>query len=106
MDIYYLFTASHRHYQWFFERRHISQWAKVSRSDTLFRKADPLDKSNYQPISLFSHIEPFLSKVLTGFLKNYDTQHSLLKILANFKEALDKGNSVLSSWTYPKHMIA
>ena len=50
----------------------------------LFRKADPFDKSNCQPISLHSHIseifeivyrqineyiKPFLSKTLTGFRK-------------------------------------
>ena len=65
---------------------------------------------NYRPVSLLSHIskaferviynqineytEPFLSKVLTGFRKNHNIQHSLLKMLENFKEALDKGNSV------------
>ena len=42
---------------------------------------------------------------LTGFCKNHNTQHSLPKMLENIKEALDKGNSVLSSWTYPKHLI-
>ena len=39
-------------------------------------------------------IEPFLSNLLTGFRKNHNTQHSLLKMLESFKEALDKGNSV------------
>ena len=70
----------------------------------LFKKADPFDKANYRPISLLSHvlkvferviynqingyIEPFQSKVLTGFHKNHNTQHSLLKMPENFKEAL------------------
>ena len=40
------------------------------------------------------YIEPFLSNLLTGFRKNHNTQHSLLKMLESFKEALDKGNSV------------
>ena len=68
------------------------------------------DRTNYRPVSLVFHsskvferiiynqineyIEPCLSKVLTGFCKNHNTQHSLLKMLENFKEALDKGNSV------------
>ena len=38
-------------------------------------------------------IEPFLSKVLTGFRENHNTQHSLLKMLENFKESSDKDNS-------------
>ena len=78
---------------------------KVSRSDTFIRK-----RWSLWPVSLLSHIskfyerviynqineyiEPFLSKVLTGFRKNHNTQHSLLKMLENFNKALDKSNSV------------
>ena len=43
---------------------------------------------------IIKYIEPFLSNLLTGFRKNHNTQHSLLKMLESFKEALDKGNSV------------
>ena len=32
--------------------------------------------------------------MLTGFSKNHNTQHFLLKILEKFKETLDGGNSV------------
>ena len=83
---------------------------KLAEVTPLFKKADSFDKSNYRPVSLLSHISkvfermiynqvteyvgPFLSKILTGFRKNHNTQHSLLKMLENFKEALDKGNSV------------
>ena len=65
---------------------------------------------NYRPVSLLSHmskvferiilnqinehIEPFLSNLLTGFRKNHDTQHCLLKMLEKWKESLDKGNFV------------
>ena len=70
---------------------------------------DPFDKVNYTPVSLLSHIskvyeriifnqistyfEPYFSSFLTGFRKNHNTQHSLLKML-NYEEALDKGKSV------------
>ena len=83
---------------------------KLAEVMPLLKKADPFDKTYYRPVSLLSHIskvferiiynqineciEPLLSKVLTGFRKNHNTQHSLLKMLENFKEALDKGNSV------------
>ena len=40
------------------------------------------------------YIEPFLSNLLTGFRKNHNTQHCLLKMLEKWKEALDKGNFV------------
>ena len=79
---------------------------KLAEVIPLFQKADPFDKTNYRPVSLLSHIstaferviynqineytEPFLSKVLTGFRKNDNTQHSLLKMLENFKETFRK----------------
>ena len=58
---------------------------------------DPFEKTNYQSVSLFSHIsniferiihnqinkyiKPFLSKILNGFRENCNTQHFLLKML-------------------------
>ena len=90
--------------------KHISQWAKVSRRIPLFKKADPFGKTNYRQVSLLCHIskvfkiiiynqidvyiEPFPSKLLTVFCKNYDTQHLLLKMVENCKKVLNKGNSV------------
>ena len=89
---------------------------KLAEVIPLFKKADPFDKINYRSVSLHSHmskvferiifnqinkyIEPFLpnlltgSNLLTGFRKNHNTQHSLLKMLEKWKEALDKGNFV------------
>ena len=43
-------------------------------------------------ISTYS--EPYFSSFHTGFRKNHNTQHSLLKMLELWKEALDKGKSV------------
>ena len=76
----------------------------------LFKNADPFGKVNFRPVSLLSHIskvceriifnqistyfETYFSKFLTGFRKNHNTQHSLLKMLELWKEALDKGKSV------------
>ena len=41
-----------------------------------------------------TYFEPYFSGLLTGFHKNHNTQHSLLKILELWKEDLDKDNSV------------
>ena len=97
---------------------------KLAEVKPWFEKAGPFEKAKYQPVSLLSHIskvferliynqfheyiEPFLSKLLTGFRKNHNTQHSLLRILENFQEALDKKvtQSALSSRTYPKRLIS
>ena len=43
-------------------------------------------------------IEPFSSNLLSGFRKNRNTQHCLLKMLEKWKEALDKGNFVDSAF--------
>ena len=83
---------------------------KLAEVTPLFKKADPFDKVNYRPVSLLSHVskvyeriifnqistyfEAYFSNFLTGFRKNHNTQHSLLKMLELWKEALDKGKSV------------
>ena len=40
------------------------------------------------------YIEQYLSNLLTGFRKNHNTQHCLLKMLEKWKEALHTGNFV------------
>ena len=47
---------------------------------------------NYNQIS--KYINFFVSKLTTGFYKNHNTQHSSLKMLESFKDALDKVISV------------
>ena len=41
-----------------------------------------------------TYFEPYFSSFLTGFRKTHNIQHSLLKMLELWKEALDKGKSV------------
>ena len=41
-----------------------------------------------------TYVEPYFPSFITGFRKNHNTQHSLLKMLELWKEALDKGTSV------------
>ena len=83
---------------------------KLAEVTNLFKKADHFDKVNYIPLSLMTHVskvyeriifnqistyfEPYFSSFLTDFCKNYNSQHSLLKMLELWKEASDKGKSV------------
>ena len=81
---------------------------KIAEVTTLFKKAGLFDKIDYRPAlshvlkvckriifyQISRYLEPYLSGLLTGFQKNHNTQHSLLKILELWKEALDKDNSV------------
>ena len=46
----------------------------------------------FNQISIY--VEPYFPSFITGFRKNHNTQHSLLKMLELWKEALDKGTSV------------
>ena len=41
-----------------------------------------------------TNFEPYFSTFLSGFCKNHNTRHSLLKTLKLWKEALDNGKSV------------
>ena len=77
---------------------------------SLFTKKDPLNKENYRPVSLLSHmskvferllhkqIETFMSNKLSnklfGFRKNYNTQYCLTFMLDKWKDTLDKGKHV------------
>ena len=75
----------------------------------LFKKGDTFSKKNYRPITVLSAIskiferimyeqimpfvECFLSPLLCGFRKGYNTQHALLRLVESSKENLDKGGS-------------
>ena len=71
------------------------------------KKGDITDKQNYRPISTLSNfskvferllhsqisqfMEPKFSKLLTGFPKNHNTQHALLKMIETWKAKLNTG---------------
>ena len=70
---------------------------KIADITPTFKKEDPLDKTNYRPIStlptvskiferiLFSQLQrfsnKFLSPLLCGFRKGYSTQYALINLL-------------------------
>ena len=83
---------------------------KLAEVSPIFKKKDDLDKENYRPVSVLSHvskvferimyqqIEDFmkdkLSSLLTGFRKNHSTQHCLMCMLEMWKKTLDNGGYV------------
>ena len=84
-----------------------SEELKLAEVTPYFKKADPFDKVNYRPVSLLSHVSKVYERIIfnqistyfepyfsTDFRKDHNTQHSLLKTLELWKEALDKGTSV------------
>ena len=80
---------------------------KLAEVCRIFKKNGGLDKENYRPVSILSHLSKVferimymqintfmrdkLSKLLTGFRKNHSTQHCLIEMWEN---TLDKGGYV------------
>ena len=77
----------------------------------IFRKEDPLDKTNYRPIIilptvskifeiiLFSQLQrfsnKFLSPLLCGFRKGYITQYVLINLLQKWQKCLDASDRIV-----------
>ena len=77
---------------------------------SLFTKKDALNKENYRPVSLLSHmskvferllykqIETFMNNKLSiksfDFRKNYSTQYCLTYMLEKWKNTLNKGKHI------------
>ena len=80
---------------------------KNSDISPIFKKIDPLSKTNYRPVSIlptlskvyerviheqiYEYFNGIFSKYLCGFRKGHSTQHCLLFMLEKLKRALDKG---------------
>ena len=83
---------------------------KIAKVSPVFKKSDGLDKENYRPASILSHVSKVferiiymqidtfmrdkLSKVLTGYRKNQSIQHCLMSMREMWKNTLDKGGYV------------
>ena len=82
-----------------------------------FKKDDDLNKENYRPVSIFSHMSKIFERTfykqidrfmtskfslfLCGFRKNHNSQYSLLKMIEIWKKNLDKGNEIaVFLWTF------
>ena len=84
---------------------------KVVNITPLFRKEDPLDKTNHRPIIilptvskifeiiLFSQLQrfsnKFLSPLLCGFRKGYSTQYVLINLLQKWQKCLHASDRIV-----------
>ena len=78
---------------------------KLSEVIPLYKKLDPLKKENYRPVSLLPHVSKVFERIIykqimsyvtnlfsdyiTGFRKSHGSQHCLVKMLENWKSALN-----------------
>ena len=83
---------------------------KLSEVILFYKKLDPLKKENYRPVSLLPHVSKVFKRMIykqimsyvtnlfsdyiTGFRKSHGSQHCLVKMLENWKSAVDKSESV------------
>ena len=83
---------------------------KLSEVIQLYKKPDSLKKESYRPVSLLPHVSKVFERIIykqimsyvtnlfsdyiTGFQKSHGSQHCLIKMLENWKSALDKSKSV------------
>ena len=75
---------------------------KLAEVTPIFKKKDVLDKENYRPVSVSSHVSKVLERImyqqiedfmkdkllnlLTGFTENHNTQHYLMSMLKRWKK--------------------
>ena len=86
---------------------------KITDVTPIFKKEDPLDKTNYRPISilptvskiferiLFNQLQhfsiKFLSPLLCGFRKRYSTQYALINLLQKWQKCLDASDGIVGT---------
>ena len=83
---------------------------KLADITPIFKKKDNLNKENYRPISILSHLSKVFERILhkqidsfmknefspylCGFRENHNAQYLLLKMIENWKKQLDNGEKV------------
>ena len=84
---------------------------KLADVSTVFKKDDDLNKENYRPVSILSHMSKVFERIfykqinrfmtskfspfLCGFRKNHNSQYSLLKMIEVWKKILIKEMKLL-----------
>ena len=78
---------------------------KLADITPVYKKIDPLDKTNYQPVSVLTVVSKiserimqkpindfiisFLFPYLFGYRKCFNTEHALLTLVENWRKSLD-----------------
>ena len=89
-----------------FEQNEFLNELKLADLIPIFKKIGPINKENYRPVSILSHISKVFERLiykqidnfiknkilvkLCGFRKNHNTQYSLISMLEKWKASLDK----------------
>ena len=98
-------SVSHKLFNDSIEKSDFPQNLKLADITPVYKKNDPLDKTNYRPVSILpvvskiferimqkqinDFIISFLSPYLCGYRKGFNTQHALLTLVENWRKSLD-----------------
>ena len=96
-----------------YKEKNVSNELKIADITPIFKKENPLDKTNYRPISilptvskiferiLFNQVQcfsnKFLSPLLYGFRKGYSTQYALINLLQKWQNSLDACDGIVGT---------
>ena len=85
---------------------------KLANVTPIFKKGDPLNKTNYRPVSVLpliskviekiiynqvsEYMQQYLNSLLCGFREGYSTQHALLNLLQSWQNELDLGGHIVT----------
>ena len=83
---------------------------KLADVSPVFKKDDDLNKENYRPVSILSHMSKVFERIfykqidrfmtskfspfLCGFRNNHNSQYSFMKMIEVWKKNIDKGNGI------------
>ena len=87
---------------------------KIADITPIFKKEDPLDKTNYRPLSilptvaniferiLFNQVQrfsnKFLSPLLCAFRTGYSTQYALINLFQKCQKSLEASEGIVRTW--------
>ena len=95
----------HKVFNYSIEKSDFPQNLKLADITPVYKKNDPLDKTNYRPVNVLpvvskiferimqkqinDFIISFLSPYLCGYRKVFNTQHALLTLVENWRKRFD-----------------
>ena len=60
----------------------------------VFKKEDPLVKTNYRPITVLTVFKTISDHFMSAYRKMYSSERTLVRLIEDWKHALDPGKSV------------
>ena len=91
----------HKLFNYAVEKSDFPQNLKLADITQVYKKNDPLDKTNYRPVSVLPLVSKIFERIISDFIvsllspyscgcrKGFNTQHALLTLVDNWRKSLD-----------------